>query len=88
MGAEQKGRKRKARICQNVKKLQTKLIKLDSITIGSILILPTYKRVLVKCPPLKRINFGRHKSLDNNIRMIQLTNLFCVLFIYNDVSYI
>ena len=32
-----------------------------------------------QCPPLKRFTLGQHKS-DNNSRMIQLTDLFCVLF--------
>ena len=38
----------------------------------------TYK---VQCPPLNRITLGQHKS-DNNNRMIQLTDVFCVLFRY------
>ena len=33
----------------------------------------------VQCPPLNRITLGQHKS-DNNNQMIQLTNIFCVLF--------
>ncbi len=33
---------------------------------------------LTQCPPLNRITLGQHKN-DNNNRMIQLTDLFCVL---------
>ncbi len=40
-----------------------------------------------KCPPLSRITLGRHKS-DNNNRMIQLTDVFCALFISNWGSHI
>ncbi len=36
---------------------------------------------LIQCPPLNRITLGQHKS-DNNNRMIQLTDVFCVLFRY------
>ncbi len=36
---------------------------------------------IIQCPPLNRITLGRHES-DNNNRMIQLTDVFCVLFIY------
>ncbi len=32
----------------------------------------------IQCPPLNRITLGYHKS-DNNNRMIQLSNGFCVL---------
>ncbi len=35
----------------------------------------------LKCPPLNRIILGKHKS-DNNNRMIQLTDVFCVLHRY------
>ncbi len=35
----------------------------------------------VQCLPLNRIILGQHKS-DNTNRMIQLTNVFCVLFRY------
>ena len=38
-----------------------------------------------QCPPLNRITLGQHNS-DNNNRMIQLTNVFCVLFRYNGTS--
>ncbi len=40
---------------------------------------------VLQCPPLNRITLDRHKS-DNNNRMIQLTDVFCVLLIYNEDS--
>ena len=40
---------------------------------------------LMQCPPLNRITLGQHKS-DYNNRMIQLTDVFCVLFMYNGMS--
>jgi hypothetical protein len=42
---------------------------------------------LIQCPPLNRITLGRHKS-DNNNRMIQLTDVFCALFIYKCAGHI
>ena len=39
----------------------------------------------VQCPPLNRITLGQHIS-DNNNRMIQLIDVFCVLFRYNGTS--
>jgi hypothetical protein len=42
-------------------------------------------KLLLQCPPLNRITLGQHKS-DNNNRMIQLTNIFCVLLRYNGTS--
>jgi hypothetical protein len=45
------------------------------------------KSLVVQCPPLNGITLGRHKS-DNNNRMIQLTDVFCALFIYNWASHI
>jgi hypothetical protein len=39
----------------------------------------------IQCPPLNRITSGRHKS-DNNNRMIQLTDVFCALSIYDWAS--
>ncbi len=41
----------------------------------------------VQCSPLNGITLGRRKS-DNNNRMIQLTDVFCALFIYNWASHI
>jgi hypothetical protein len=41
--------------------------------------------LVIQCPPLNVITAGRHKS-DNNNRMIQLTDVFCELFIYDWVS--
>ena len=35
----------------------------------------------IQCLPLNRITLGQHKS-DNNNRMIQLTEVFCVLVRY------
>jgi hypothetical protein len=35
---------------------------------------------ILQCPPLKRIFLGKYKC-DNNNRMIQWTDVFCVLFI-------
>jgi len=35
----------------------------------------------LQCPPLNRITLGQHKS-DNYNRMIQLTDLFCVLLTF------
>jgi len=40
------------------------------------------KKISIQCPPLNRITLGQHKS-DNNNRMIQLTDVFCVLLKYN-----
>ncbi len=37
---------------------------------------------IIQCPPLNRITFGQHKS-DNNNRMIQLTDVICVLLKFN-----
>ncbi len=37
--------------------------------------------IVIQCPPLNRINFGQHKS-DGSNRMIQLTDVFCVLLRY------
>jgi hypothetical protein len=37
---------------------------------------------MIQLPPLIRITFGQYKS-DTNNRMIQLADMFCVLFIYN-----
>jgi hypothetical protein len=37
---------------------------------------------VLQCPPLNKITSGQHKS-DNNNRMIQLTDVFCTLSIYN-----
>ncbi len=41
----------------------------------------------VQCPPLNRIALGQHES-DNNNQMIQLTDVFCALSIYNRASII
>jgi len=41
--------------------------------------------MIIQCPPLNRITLGLHKS-DNNNRMIQLTDVFCVLLMYNGIS--
>jgi len=41
----------------------------------------------MQCPPLYGITLGTRKS-DNNNRMIQLTNVFCVLLRYNGTSLI
>jgi len=38
--------------------------------------------IWIQCPPLNRITLGQHKS-DNTNRMIQLTEVFCVLLRYN-----
>jgi hypothetical protein len=35
----------------------------------------------IQCPPLNRITLGQNKC-DNNNRMIQLTDVFCVLLRY------
>ncbi len=40
--------------------------------------------IMVQCPPLNRI-IGQHKS-DNNNWMIQWTDVFCVLLMYNGIS--
>jgi hypothetical protein len=37
------------------------------------------------CPPLNRITLGQHKS-DNNKRMIQITDVLCVLLKYRWAS--
>ncbi len=37
-----------------------------------------FRLILLQCPPLNRITFGQR-----NKRMIQLTDVFCALFIYN-----
>ena len=42
--------------------------------------------MLAFCPLLKRITLGQHKS-DNNNRMIQLTDVYCVLFSYETWAY-
>jgi len=42
----------------------------------------TWYFVNIQCPPLNRITLGSLKS-DNNNRMIQLTDVFCVLLRYN-----
>ena len=39
----------------------------------------------IQCLPLNRITLGQHAS-DNNKRMFQLTDLFCVLSRYNGTS--
>ncbi len=39
------------------------------------------KKLLLQCPPLNRITLGQLK-IDNNNRMIQLTDVFCELFSY------
>jgi len=39
----------------------------------------------IQCPPLNRITLGQHKS-DNNNRMIQLNDVFCVLLRCNGTS--
>ncbi len=39
----------------------------------------------IQCPPLNRITLGQHKS-DNNNRMIQLTDVICVLLGYKRAS--
>ncbi len=43
--------------------------------------------ILIQCPPLNRINLGQRKS-DNNNRMFQLTDVFCLLSRYNGTSII
>ncbi len=45
----------------------------------------TSDQVQCPCLPLNRITFGQHKS-DNNNRMIQLTDVFCVLLRYKWAS--
>ena len=50
--------------------------------IYGVIFINTY---LVQCPSLNRITLGHHKS-ENNNRMIQLTDVFCVLFRYNGTS--
>ncbi len=37
--------------------------------------------IILQCPPLNRITLGQHKR-DNNNRMNQLTDVFCVLLRY------
>jgi hypothetical protein len=37
--------------------------------------------MVIQCPPLTRITLGEHKS-DNKNRMIQSTDVFCVLLKY------
>ncbi len=39
----------------------------------------------VQCSPLNRLTLGHHKS-DNNNRMIQLTDVYCVLLRYRWAS--
>ncbi len=39
----------------------------------------------IQCPPLNRITLGQHES-DNNNRMIQLTDVICVLLSYKWAS--
>jgi len=41
-----------------------------------------HSNFIVQCPLLYRITLGQHKS-DNNNRMIQFTDAFCVLFRYD-----
>jgi hypothetical protein len=41
----------------------------------------------IQCPPLNGITLGRHRR-DNNDRMIQLTDVFCVVFLYNWASHL
>ena len=43
------------------------------------------KLTKVQCPKLIMITLGQHKS-DNNDRMIQLTDVFCILIRYNGTS--
>ncbi len=40
---------------------------------------------VLQCPPLNRITLGQHES-DNNNRMIQITDVFCVLSRYKWTS--
>ncbi len=68
--------------CQN---LETNFVwksKLKSLCIVQICL---EKIRVLQCPPLNRIILDRHKS-DNNNQMIQLTNVFCVLLVYNEAS--
>ncbi len=41
--------------------------------------------ITIQCPSLNRITLSQHRS-DNNNRMIQLTDAFCVLLRYNGTS--
>ncbi len=43
------------------------------------------EEIMMQCPLLNRITLGQRKS-DNNKRMIQLTDVFCVLLQYNGTS--
>jgi hypothetical protein len=45
------------------------------------------EKLQIQCQPLNTITLGQQKS-DNNNRMIQLTDVFCVLFTYNVASII
>jgi hypothetical protein len=59
-----------------------------NLTVKDTVILLEFKRCFyIQCPPLNRITLGQHKS-DNNNRMIQLTDVFCVLFINKWASHI
>ena len=40
---------------------------------------------LLNCPQFNRITLGQHES-DNNDRIIQLLDVFCLLFVYNGTS--
>ncbi len=40
---------------------------------------------LMQCPPVNRVTLGQHKN-DYNNRMIQLTDVFCVLLRYRWAS--
>jgi hypothetical protein len=40
-----------------------------------------YHIIIIQCPQLNRITLGHHKSNNNN-RLIQLTDAFCVLLMY------
>ena len=46
---------------------------------------PSAEKIKLLCSSLNRINFGQHKS-DNNNPMIQLTDAFCVLRRYNGIG--
>ena len=71
--------------CKKLEWLFVKKIKKKSLNVLQTQILHKFFCFSVQCPPLIRITMGQHKS-DNNNRMIQLTDIFCVLFVYKGAT--
>ncbi len=64
---------------------QKKLVIASTQTTKTKLTKVSLSKFIMQCPPLNRITLGQHKS-DKNNRMIQLTDVVCVLLRYTTVK--